>query len=174
MEAAIVDVFVLGAASGAHWKLVHRGAAAVVGDVAHDCEARPTVHAINEGIETPAIGGGEQFTQAVVANRDIGRDQRANPVARLTGENLERMVAVERKLTDGNRADAGKSGRFLRQAHHEVVHMLDRSLDFDCDAGGGIPDRSGQIEFGGKPKDMLPPGTKLFCRPFTAVSVSLG
>ncbi len=75
-------------------------------------------------------------------------------LARVTGENLELMVAVAGKFADGNFSDAGKSRRFLRQAQDKVVHELDRSLNFDCDAGGCIPDRPGQIKFGGEPKDV--------------------
>ena len=154
MEAAIVDIFILRAACSAHGKLSHRGAAAVVRDVAHDRETRSAVRAIDEGIEIPAIGGVKQFTEAVITDRNIRRDQCANRLARVTGENLELTVAIAGKFADGNSGYAGKSWRFPRQAQEKVFHGLGRPLNFDCDAGGGIADRPGQIEFGGEPEDV--------------------
>ena len=69
VEAAVGRVLVLGAAGGAHGKAGHRGQRPVVGDAAHDREARPAVGAVDERVAVAAVGGVEQLAQAVRAHR---------------------------------------------------------------------------------------------------------
>src|SRR5579862_6962765 len=67
VKTAVARVIVFGAAFPAHRKNRHRSSRPVVGDIAHDREARPAIRAVDEGIEIPAIGGIEQLTQTIGA-----------------------------------------------------------------------------------------------------------
>ena len=78
VEAAVARVLVLGPAARAHREAGHRRQRPVVGDAAHDREARAAVRAVDERVAVAAVGGVEQLGEAVVAGRGVGRD-RARP-----------------------------------------------------------------------------------------------
>ena len=75
VEAAVARIVVLGAAVGAHREARHRRVRAVVRDGADDREARAAVRAVDERVAEAAVARVEQLSQAVVAGRDVGRNE---------------------------------------------------------------------------------------------------
>ena len=76
VEAPVGRILVLAAAVGAHVERGHRRVRPVVGHRADDREARPAVRAVHERVAVAPVGGVEELAEAVVAGRDVGRDER--------------------------------------------------------------------------------------------------
>ena len=76
MEAPIRRIFVLRLAAWAQGKRLHGRFVAVVGGVQNNCETRATVGAVDEGIAVTSIRWIEQFSQAVIAQTHVRRNQR--------------------------------------------------------------------------------------------------
>ena len=62
-------------ADPAHREHLHAGALPVVGERVEDCKARPARRAVDERVQVPPVPGIEQFPRAVIAGRDIRRDE---------------------------------------------------------------------------------------------------
>src|SRR5262249_29969170 len=75
VEAPVVGVFVLGAASGTEVKGRHRGACPVVRRTADDRQTRTAIGAVEERIAVAAVGRVEQLGQAGVAGGDVGANE---------------------------------------------------------------------------------------------------
>ena len=71
METAVKRVLVFKCAGIAKWKDPHRRGGTVIRDVFNDCETRPAIGAIDEGIVVTAVGRIEHFMQAVIADAHV-------------------------------------------------------------------------------------------------------
>jgi hypothetical protein len=79
---------------------------AVIRYVADNGEARPAVRAIDERIPIAAVRRIKQFAETIVANGDIGRNQRLDGFAAAAGDNAKILIAIAREFDDGNIRDA--------------------------------------------------------------------
>ena len=107
-------ILVLAPAVGAHRERRHRRVRPVVGDGAHDREARPALRAVRERVAVAAVGRVEQLAQAVVAGGHVGRHERgrADRHARVDREMPSRRRArAARRRRSSTRASAGASAR---------------------------------------------------------------
>ena len=115
VEAAVEWIVVLGLAGGAHFEARHRGLRAVVGDAAGDGEARAAVGAIEKWIAVAAVGGIEQFAQAVGAGGGVGGNAGAHAAEDFAGDDAEPDLspvgAISRTVTESMRARGGASER---------------------------------------------------------------
>ncbi len=93
VEAAIAGVVVLAPAGRAHLEPGHRRGRAVVGDAAHDREARAAVGAVDERVAEAAVGRVAQLGQAVVAGRGVRRDERVGVAVRFALDDAEVALA---------------------------------------------------------------------------------
>ncbi len=92
--AAVEWVVVLRGARRAHREAGHGGHRPVVGQVGDDGVARPAVGARDERMPVSAVGRVAHLAQAVLADRDVGRDERARVVAALAADDLKSLVAL--------------------------------------------------------------------------------
>jgi hypothetical protein len=76
MESSVCGICVFDSALGAHWELVHGCVGSVIGKPNNRCVSGAAVCAGDEEVSMPSISGGFQLFEAVVADCDIGRDNR--------------------------------------------------------------------------------------------------
>ena len=74
VEAAIGGVVIFGLTGGTHRKFVHRGAGAVIRDVADDGETRAAVCAVDERVAEATVTRISYFAETVFADSDVGGD----------------------------------------------------------------------------------------------------
>jgi len=72
VEAAVAGIAIFGSAIRAHLEGCHGGLGPVVRDIFDDSKTRPTIGAIDEGIEVTAIGWIEELGKAIRANAHVG------------------------------------------------------------------------------------------------------
>jgi hypothetical protein len=131
METARGGVVVFGPACQALHELCHAGVGAVIGESGGDRVARATVDAVDEGVAVAAVGGIEQFRQAVRADRRVGRDAGLY-LARLARRDAEAAQAGGRsRQVARDFFHARQCGRFALQAFDQAHHL--RMLAFDSD-----------------------------------------
>ena len=138
MEAAIPGIGVLLGARLAHREPRHGGGRAVVGQSGGDGEPRAAVRAGDERVPEPAIGRVTELGQAVVADRHVGRDERAaRPGTR--GADGELGAASERKVRDRQRLDHGQ--RWWRGFELPAEPLDSRQVAFDLrdQSGWAVP-----------------------------------
>src|SRR5262245_66348192 len=74
LKSAVTWAFVFGLARRAHRELTHRRLRAVIRRVLDDRETRPAVDAIDKRIAVAPVSRVEQFSQAIGASCDVGRE----------------------------------------------------------------------------------------------------
>jgi hypothetical protein len=133
---------VLARAVVAHGEGAHGGQRPVVGERLDDRVARSAVRAVDEGVAEPAIGGVAHLAQAVVADRQVGRDRRGavrGGALALDDDEAERRLGRRRPLelldprhprrrwrlggeTRGERVERGRvAARLDRHPQHVVA-----------------------------------------------------
>ena len=128
VEAAVERVLVLAAAVGTEREPGHRGVGPVVRNRADDREARPALRAVDERIPVAAIGRVEELAQAVVARRDVGRDQR-RPSGSHAVDDPELGLADRGQRLGRHRLDPGERGRAFLQRDREAIELIAFDLD---------------------------------------------
>jgi hypothetical protein len=76
MEPSISGICVFDSAIGAHWEVVHGCVGSVIGNSNNRCVSGAAVCAGDEEVSMPPISGGFQLFETIVADCDIGRDDR--------------------------------------------------------------------------------------------------
>ena len=76
----------------------------VVGDAAHDREARPAVRAVDERVAVAPVRRVEQLGEALVAGRRVRRDRRVRHAAARARRDREAALAGRRQLLQPDRA----------------------------------------------------------------------
>ena len=74
MEAAVVRVFVFGAARGTQWKIRHRGVRPIVGHARDQRVARPALRAVDERVAVAPVARSQHLAAAIVAKKIIRRN----------------------------------------------------------------------------------------------------
>src|SRR5450759_1652651 len=75
VKSAVEWVFVFLFARRAEWETGHGGVGPIIRDVVDDAKARAAVCAVDEGVTITAVGRIEEFSLAVRADRDVGRNR---------------------------------------------------------------------------------------------------
>jgi hypothetical protein len=153
VEATVGRVRVLRGAARAQLEAGHRGQRPVVGDAAHDREARAAVGAVDERVAGAPVQRVEQLREAVVAGRGIGRDERGGRAAARAGEDAEAAFARGRDVLGANRLDRRQRRRLLREPAQEAVHRRLPALDLQQHAALVVEDEPRQVELRGEPVD---------------------
>ena len=133
VEAPVGRILVLAPALGTQRKAGHRRARPVVRDVDDDREARPALRAVDERVAVAAIGRVEELGEAVVAGRDVGRDQRTATGA-LARDDPELAFARRRQRCGRDGLDAGQNRSLVPQPGRERVERPAVALRLDDDA----------------------------------------
>ena len=154
VEAPVRRVLVLRAAGGAHLEAGHRRMRAVVGDVAHDREARAAVRAVGERVAKAPVGRIEQLGQAVGTGRAVGADRGARLAARRALADREAALAELLDLLGDDPLDRRERWRLDRKPREEALHRLGRRLDLDHHAARVVQDVAGDTELAGEPVDV--------------------
>src|SRR5450631_4370237 len=123
VKAAIKRVVVLGLAARAHREHRHRCARAVVGDAAHNSEARSAICAIDEWVAIAAIRRIKQLAQAIGANRDVRRDQRTS-LPGLALDNAKCSLILCRDFRFVNAGNSRQRRSLQRKTDRELVYLL--------------------------------------------------
>ena len=144
--AAVVGGLVLALAVGAHREPGHGGVGPVVGDVAHDGEARPAVGAVDERVPVTPVGGVEQLAQAVGAGGRVGRDQGPALAGGVAGRDLKAAPA------DGGQRCRHQSFYYRQrrslglEAPQELRHCLSSALHLDERPGHVVAHRTAEVQ----------------------------
>ena len=156
MKATVRGVFVFSATLGAHLKLAHRCARAIVRNVFDDREAGTAVRTVDERILVAAILGVKQFSQAVVTGRDISRDRNkifvSSGVGGLVNAFQNDKVRIVRGLEivvafDGlNCRKRRRIGFKIRYELHDVAVI---ALNLNQDSGRVVTHTAPQIKTAG-------------------------
>ena len=135
VKAPVGRVFVLGPAGRAEREAPHRGALPVVGQVLDDRESWTAVCAIGEGILKAPIARIEELGAALVARRDVRRDELVGVGVHGAREDAEGRGAFELGRDPLERGDVGTWRRLARQGLDERVDVGRRAFRHDLDAG---------------------------------------
>src|SRR5208282_2222531 len=100
VKAPVERILIFLKAGRTHGERRHRGARPVVRNVANDGETRPAVGAIDEWIEVTPVVRVEHLTQAIRADCDVRRNQRANLFPLMAMKNAEVMTAAGVAITE--------------------------------------------------------------------------
>src|SRR5262249_44368440 len=111
VEPPVSVVVILARARGAHRKRRHGRARAIVGDVAHDGEARAAVRAVGKRVAEAPIAGVEQLPEAIVARRRIRRHERVAAHGPLAIGDREGGVVPQRDKGGAHALDDGERRR---------------------------------------------------------------
>ena len=148
---------VLRAAGRAHLEAGHRRVRPVVGDVAHDREARPAVGAVDERVAEAPVARVEQLGQAVGAGRAVGRDRGPRLAARAGSRgSRSRARPAPRRCSADDPLDRGQRRRLERQPGEEALDGLGRRLDLDHHAARVVEHVAGHAQLAGQPVDVGP------------------
>jgi hypothetical protein len=156
MKTAVVRILVLAAARVAHREAGHRRRGAVVGDIRCDREPGAAVRAVGERIPISAIGRIEDLAQAVVADRQIGRN-RNTALRRLLAADDDEVIL--RFGTDRTARVVDNPRRGRRGGVERALEALERRRVAECidgHAGGVVPDAAGYARPDGSPIDPRP------------------
>ncbi len=149
VEAPVLRIVVLGCARRAQRESAHGRIGAVVWQTNGDGEPRPAVGAVDKRIAVSAIGRVEQFSQAVVTDRHVGRHERARRPRRLGSRRSGRSAhpsASTAAVVDA--VDPGQRRGFGAKAHLEAIHVFGAALDLHEHAVGVVANVTGQVEIG--------------------------
>ncbi len=124
MEAAVRRVVVFRLAFGAHREFGHGSGRAVVGQPAHDGEARAAVGAVDERVVVAPVLRVEQLFHAGIAGGQVGRNQSGIGFGAFFREaDLERVEAFQGHFGDGDLLHLGSRGGMLGKIQHEAVQL---------------------------------------------------
>jgi hypothetical protein len=161
MESAVPGVPVFPLAGRAHRKRRHGGVRAIIGHRAGDGKTRTAIRAIDERVEVPAIGRVEHFLSTIIADGDVGRDQRewdaaGSVKARPDGEI---GVPLDRQARQGDVRDLRKQRGFLPQTleeHRDIMTFhVDENASARVDHVSVQVHRSGQVKYERPEPDAL-------------------
>jgi len=148
VEAAIERIVVFGLALRAHRKYSHRGLRTVVGDPPSDGEAWPAVGAIKKWITVPAIGGVEEFAEAIGTGSGISRNAGAYVPVSLAGDDAEGNLASRCKVREQNGIDPRQRWRFGVETADERSDAELSTLKLDDHSIGVVTNEAGKMFFG--------------------------
>ncbi len=150
VEAAVGGVVVLFLAGRAHLEDTHGGVGAVVGYIGDDGEARAAVGAVGEGVAVAAVGGVEDFPQAVGAGGDVRRDELVFTRLGDALAYLEPVIAGRLTGCDGNILDVRHGRGIMFQVMAEALDGGRLTLYLDADGPGGVQHPPFQAVAGGQ------------------------
>jgi hypothetical protein len=153
VEPPVRGVVVLGPAARAHLEARHRRQRPVVGNAAHDREARAAVGAVDERVAVAAVGRVEQLAQAVVARRGVGRHERGRLPAVRAGEDAEAALAGHRELARPHRLDRRERRRLVGEPAQEAVDLGVAPLDLEQHAPLVVEHEARQRQLAGEAED---------------------
>ena len=151
VKAAIDGIVVLGSAALAHLEAGHRGQRAVVGDAAHDREARAAVGAVGERVAVAAVGGIEDLGQAFGARGVVGRHQRLGRAPVLGLEDPEAALARRRRRFDPDGLDRRERRGLRAQPAEQLLDRLRWPLDLQHHPAAVVEHPAAEAELGGEP-----------------------
>ena len=146
VEAAVARVVVLGPAGGAHREARHRRQRPVVGDAAHDREARPAVRAVDERVAVAAVGRVEELapgsprTSRLSGDTSASAARRGAALATIAKPRAAERRDVARRATRSTRASGGASA--AQRARGTRSTRVGRALDLEHDAALVVAARS--------------------------------
>ena len=140
-------------ARGAHREGGHRRLRAVVGDAAHDREARAAVRAVDERVAVAAVGRVEQLGEAVGAGRGVGGDERVGVAAGGAGDDREAALAGGRHARGRHAPTRASGGARPASAATNRSTSARGALDLDLDPVHVVAHEAGQAVLLGQAED---------------------
>ena len=124
---------------GTHEETVHRCGRSVIRQRSDDGKAWPAVSAVDKGVVIASVGGIEQFTQAIVAGGNIGRDERRVRGLVLRCYDAKALFVggiptVGCQVHNLDMLYAGCRGRMLRKRGNKSIERIGRSVRLDMHA----------------------------------------
>jgi hypothetical protein len=131
MKSSVPRIMIFPEAVRAHDKTRHSSVRPIIGDGSRYGISRAAVRAVDKGIEVSSVSRIEQFVQAVIADRDIGRDQGKRQTAGLvhTGVYGKIGITVKGKRNEGNIGNPRERWGFASKSLHELRDMIALHVD---------------------------------------------
>ncbi len=153
MEPAVAGIVVFGPAPGTLRKTPHGGVRAVIREPLNDAETRAAVRAVGERIAIAAVGGIQEFREALRAGRDVRKDERADHSAGRALQDLEAGVTGRVDERGFEALDERAGGEFGLEPGEEGSECVLCALNVDRDALRGVPDVTVEPELGSQTID---------------------
>jgi hypothetical protein len=160
MKPPVCRIPVLPFAVGAHWKDLHGGLGAIIGDCFNNCETWTAIRAVDEGIVKSPVSGVEEFGPAIIAESDIRRDGRVCSKAGCAckdGERSNRNGIGQWPFF--NRRDAGKWRGLVFEGLQKQGKPIVSSQGLNDHSVTGIADSAGDLETRG---ELVDKGSKSY------------
>ena len=153
MKPAVRRIIVLLPAGRAHRESPHGRVRAIVREAFDDRVARPAMCAVDERVPETAIRGIPQFTEAIIAESDIGKDQHGlwtTVVARTDFKRCETGSIEIRRLAA---LDVRVGWMFALEPEEKALERVWRAFYFKEDTLRGVLHPTGKPEFPGQTED---------------------
>ena len=123
----------------AHRELRHGGEGPVVGHGADYGKPGTAVRTVYEGIPVPAVRGVEQLAQAVLADADVGRDERAHGLSPVAADYPEPLIAARSgQLAAFHRFYHGKRRGLVPQLSEKPAKLRLLALELQLGSPGAV------------------------------------
>ena len=128
----VARIGVFGRTGFAHLETAHRRGGPVIGKLVDDREARTAVRAVDEWVAVPAVIGIVELAKAIIADAEVGRDERALVCVVGVGfANLEPRAILKRHLLQLDFGYLCGRRRIHVQLGDELVEQLRFGLRVD-------------------------------------------
>jgi hypothetical protein len=146
MEPPVFRIVILLKTIRTHCEVRHGGVRPVIGDRSGDGIPGPAIRTVDEGIKESPVGGIEQFPEAIIADRDVGRYEGKWTTSRgiSTGKNGKMRVPFMGQRSYGEIGYPGERRRFAANALDKIGNPC--SLDVNQDPFTGVRYISLEIE----------------------------
>ena len=143
MKTSVQRIVVFCLAGCAHAEGSHRRVGPVVGNVAHNREARATVGAVDEGIQITPVVWIKQLPKTIGANADIRGNQGLYLLSASGGENAEFVIAAARDFSYLYVRYTRKGRCRKRQVQNKFLDDFGRAFDLNRHPCGRVGNISG-------------------------------
>ena len=154
MISSVFYIVILRIAGRAHREITHRCFGPVIRNILNNRKPWPAVGAVYKRISISPVSRGKHFPQAVIADTDIGRNQRVAKCLPLTGPDFKILKPTAFKAVFRfyilNNGQPRRSGRNFRD---KTFQNFPLSIQLKFHAGGRIFNKPLQVMFPHKPVD---------------------
>jgi hypothetical protein len=146
VESAVAGIVVFRLAVGAHLELAHRSFRAVIGDVLNDAVARSAIGAVSKRIAEAPIAGVREFPPAIVAGRNIGRNEDRFEVSFDAFADRKLCFTQLLNVPSGNTRNFSQRRRFTDEVLKKIGKWDVRAFRFNQNAVRRVEHEPGQVK----------------------------
>src|SRR5215469_2245082 len=147
VKPSVGRIIVFGPARAAHFEGSHRGARAVVRNVADNGEPRTAIRTVDEGVAKTAVARIHHFAQALVADGHVRRNERFRRGIQPARKNAKNRIVSGLGVAWNKRGKPCQGRDLLRQPLEKAFDIFGAALHFNAYARRRIGDETHQIAF---------------------------